>query len=211
MVKSRETAEPIRTCIVTRATLPPDAMVRFVLAPDGQVVPDLKRELPGRGVWVTAERALVADAVSKRLFARGFKQAARAVDDLADLVGVLLADRALGLLGFANRAGLVTTGFEKVAEQITRRRVAILVEARDGAADGRRKLADKLAASGQKEVETVEVFTGEQLSLALGRANVIHAALGQDRLTKAFLKAAHRYGHYVSATADRWRCRTVEE
>lgn len=188
-----------RQCIVTRELLPPDQMVRFVQAPDGSVTPDLKRELPGRGVWVTARQEVVAEAVRKKLFSRAFKQAATARDDLAEAVGRLMSERALGLLSFANRAGLVITGFEKVAAAITKLRVAVLLEASDGAADGRRKLAGKLVSSGAETVKVVEVFTGEQLSLALGRTNVIHAALGKEKLTDAFLKAASRYEHYNSA------------
>jgi predicted RNA-binding protein YlxR (DUF448 family) len=189
----------IRQCIVTREVLAPDEMVRFVRAPDGAVVPDLKRELPGRGVWVMARHDLVAEAVRKKQFARAFKQAVTADADLADIVGRLMVARAMGLLGFAKRAGIVTTGFEKVAEAIVKKRVAVLLEASDGAADGRRKLAGKLLSSGVDTVKMVEVFTGEQLSLALGRTNVIHAALGKEKLTDAFLKAARRYEHYLSA------------
>lgn len=189
----------LRQCIATRESLPPEEMIRFVRAPDGSVVPDLKRQLPGRGVWVTARRELVADAVARKQFARAFREQVRVDPDLPALVGRLLAESALGLLGFANRAGLVTAGFEKVAEAIAKRRVAVLLEASDGAADGRRKLAGKLASSGAHDVKVVEVFTGEQLSLALGRTNVIHAALGKEKLTDAFLKAARRYEHYHSA------------
>ncbi len=190
-----------RRCIVTREIHDAEDMIRFVLAPDLSVTPDLKRELPGRGVWVLARRHLVEEAVRKKLFARGFKQQVKVIEDLADRVAMLMAERALGLLSFANRAGLVTTGFEKVAEVIAKRRISVLLEAADGALDGRRKLQGKLIASATKEVKIVEVFTGEQLSLALGRSNVIHAALGQDRLTKAFLKAARRYERYISATS----------
>ncbi|WP_170984225.1 RNA-binding protein [Rhodoligotrophos defluvii] len=186
-----------RRCIVTRDVREPEDMVRFVLAPDASVTPDLKRELPGRGVWITARRHLVEEAVRKKLFARGFKQQVTVADDLADRVAKLMADRALGLLSFANRAGLVATGFEKVAEAIASGRTAVLLQAADGAMNGRQKLAGKLAGSGRTDVEIIEIFTGEQLSLALGRSNVIHASLGQDRLTKAFLKAAHRYEHFT--------------
>ncbi len=113
-----EDADPVaeRTCIVTRTVREPDDLIRFVRAPDGSVVPDIRCRLPGRGVWVTAERGMVAEAVARRLFSRGLRAEARAAGDLPDQTGALLADAALSLLALANKAGLAVTGFEKTAE-----------------------------------------------------------------------------------------------
>lgn len=191
-----------RTCIVTRAVAPPEAMIRFVLAPDGTVVPDLKRQLPGRGVWVTAQAAMVREAVRKGRFARGFRRPVEAPADLPETVGRLLGERALGYLSLANRAGLVVTGFEKVSAAIAKAPVRVLVEASDGAPDGRRKIMGRADARPEKDIERVSVFDSAQLSLALGRANVIHAAISADRLAEAFLAAARKVEAYWQETAN---------
>ena len=119
-------------CIVTREVKPTDELVRFVLAPDHSVVPDLQRDLPGRGVWVSADSRSVEAAVTKNTFARGFKCGARAGADLVDMVGMLLARKALGLLSLAQKAGLVRTGFVKVQKLLEERRAAVLLHASDG-------------------------------------------------------------------------------
>ena len=189
--------EPERTCIVTRRAQPVDGLVRFVLGPDDAVVPDLKSELPGRGVWVGAGEALVRKAVDKGLFARAFRSRARADEGLPELVGDLLRRRALEYLALANRAGLVVSGFAKVETVLARGAVSVLVEAADGSQDGHRKLRGRyLALPGAAEARIVSCFMSEQLSLALGRTNVVHAAVAQGPLADAFLLAARRYGNY---------------
>ena len=205
MTKTATKAEMTeRTCIVTRTVRPVDDMIRFVLDPDGVVVPDLKRELPGRGVWVTAQAEQVGAAVSKNAFARGFKSAAKAGSDLVDLVGNLLAKRALQLLALANKAGLVRTGFFKVCKLIEQRAAAAVIQASDGAADGEAKVSAKVSAAyaNAKSPHAVSVFTSEQLSLALGGTNVVHAALTHGRLTEEFVLAAGKYRGYWSGTAS---------
>lgn len=187
-----------RTCIVTREAHDPDALIRFGRAPDGTVVPDIRCRLPGRGVWVKGERALVEQAVAKRLFARGFKAEAHAPADLAETTGVLLGEAALSLLSLANKAGLAVTGFEKVAEQARKGRVVALIEATDGAADGKRKLKSAMAGSGT-EPQIVEVFDATQLGLAFGLPSVIHAAVTEGGLARNFLAAARRYERYRAA------------
>ena len=185
-----------RTCIVTRTVQPREDLIRFVLDPENRVVPDLKAKLPGRGVWVTASAELIGRAVDKKLFARAFRGPAEARPDLADLVAALLRDRALNLLGLANRAGLVSTGFAKVEGLIAKGVADILIEAADGADDGRKKLRKKfVAAAGpgaERETRIVSCFKIEQLSLALGRTNVVHAGLISGRLGDEFLAAARR-------------------
>jgi hypothetical protein len=192
-----------RTCIVTRTVRPRDELIRFVRDPDGGVVPDLKGVLPGRGVWVTARADLVAKAVERKLFAKAFRGEARADMGLVDMVGDLLLRRALDFLGMARRAGQAVSGFFKVEELIGEGRVGVLIEAGDGAEDGRRKLRNRfLAALSEAGIDAdgmdrvVSCFTIEQLSLALGRTNVVHAALIKGRLGEEFLAVARRHEAY---------------
>ena len=187
-----------RMCIVTREVKPTDELVRFVLAPDNSVVPDLQCDLPGRGVWVSADSRAVETAIAKKAFARGFKSAARAGADLTDMVGNLLARKALGLLSLAQKAGLARTGFVKVQKQLDSGRTAVLLHASDGSEDGARKIAGKASAAQRTEqaVPTVRGFTSDELSLALGRSNVIHAALTEAKLSSEFYRTARKYEKY---------------
>lgn len=192
-----------RTCIVTRTVRRRDELIRFVRDPAGQVVPDLKGVLPGRGVWVTARADLVAKAVERKLFAKAYRGEASADPGLVDIVGNLLLRRSLDLLGMAKRAGQVVTGFFKVDEMIGEGRAGVLIEACDGAEDGRRKLRNRFlaalahAGSGSDGTDrVVSGFTIEQLSLALGRTNVVHAALIKGRLGDEFLAVARRHEAY---------------
>jgi uncharacterized protein len=186
-------------CIVTRIRGEPDDLVRFVCAPDGTVVPDIRCQLPGRGVWVQARQPLVAEAVKRRLFRRGLGEACRAPDILPGQVADLLRRAALDYLALANKAGLVIAGFEKVSAAISKGRVAVLVEASDGAEDGQRKLLAKLNRTGQltgQQAEIVRSFDSAALDLALGRSNVIHAGLTNDPLSRKFVAAARKLETY---------------
>jgi len=188
-----------RTCIVTRRKGPPDEMIRFVAGPDGAVVPDLKRKLPGRGVWVSAEAARVAEAVKKGLFARALRGKAQAPAELADQVGALLERDALQALSLANKAGVVVTGFAKVEKLIADQEVAGLVHARDAGADGVRKLdqvVHRVFGARAGEVQRSRLFASDQLDLALGRSNVVHAALKTGPAASAFLTRALRLSQY---------------
>lgn len=171
-------------------------MVRFVAAPDGSVAPDVKGDLPGRGLWVTASRTAVQTAAAKRLFAKAARANLTAAADLADLTERLLARRSVELLGLANRAGLVAAGFEKAKARLERGEAAVLVGARDGAEDGRRKLRGIAQARGIPVVETL--FSAE-LDLALGRGNVIHAALAAGGLTLRFVTETARLSGFRDA------------
>lgn len=176
----REETGPERTCIVTRQKAPRDALLRFVLAPDGKVVVDLKGSLPGRGVWVTPTRERVAEAVRKKLFARGLKAEAKTSPDLPEIVEDLLVRRAREALSLANKAGQLVTGFGKVEEALQRGRVLAVIHASDAAPDGVRKLSGsvlKAGLTGARERKVLSPLPSDDLSLALGRAHVIHAAL----------------------------------
>ena len=187
-----------RTDIVSRETRPIAELIRFVKAPDGSVVPDLKRDLPGRGVWVEATRTAVEKAVSRRLFSRAFRETVEITPDLADLVDRLLVKQALGTFGLARKAGLVVTGFAKVETAVARERLAGLVHAAEAGSDGVEKLAAALKRrfGGEIGCPVVRIFTGDQLDLALGRSNVIHAALLAGRASETFLERAGALGRY---------------
>jgi predicted RNA-binding protein YlxR (DUF448 family) len=184
---------PERTCIVTRAQLPPEALIRFVRAPDGAVVPDLKRKLPGRGVWVRADRDTVAAAVKKRAFARALKAEVSVDPELPGRVDGLLEEAALQGLSLANKAGRVVCGFAKVEAALARGEAAALIHASEAAADGKRKLA------ASSRPRAIELFSGEQLSLALGRPHVIHAALLSGSVSAAFLSRCDVLARYRGA------------
>lgn len=186
---------PVRQCALTRERRSAEALIRFVLDPDGRVAPDLKNRLPGRGVWISLSRDAVAAAAKKGVFARGFAARVQTGSDLADDVGALLEKAALERLALANKAGLVTAGFTKVAEAIARKDAAVLLHASDAARDGREKLDGKPGAPGRSPVRA---FTSRQLSLALGRSNVVHAAMSRGGAAESFLRAVDRLEQYRS-------------
>ena len=167
-----------RTCVVTRQTLPVDALIRFVVAPDGAVVPDLRRRLPGRGVWVTADAEHVARAERKGLLTRAFDVGARVEPGLAERVDRLLLAAATGALALARKAGTVVAGTAKVEAALARESVVGLIHAAEAGADGAAKL-DSAARRrfGDSGLPVIRSLTGEDLDLAFGRTNVIHAAL----------------------------------
>lgn len=197
-----ETEGSERTCIVTRRAGAPETMIRFVRAPDGTVTPDIRARLPGRGVWIGARAALVAEATKKRMFARGLKEKAEAPPDLADSVDRLLEADCLQMLALVNKAGGVICGFNKAADALAGNRVAALVAAHDGGADGKRKLRQAARRAGHAETPTIGLFASSQLDLALGRTNVIHAALVAGGPAENFLVRCQRLAAYRDAGLD---------
>ena len=176
---------------------PVEELIRFVRAPDGTVVPDLKRRLPGRGVWVTAERSVVAEAIKRKAFARGFKSPVVVAADLVGDVERLLQTAALDMLSMANKAGRVVTGFAKVEAVLARNDAVAVIHARDGGDDGKRKLGQSARrATDGAGVPVVEMFDSVQMDLALGRQNVIHAALLAGPVSNAFLARAQELARY---------------
>lgn len=169
-----------RTCIVTRRSGTPDDLIRFVAGPDATVAPDLKRVLPGRGCWVTADRATVDKAVAKKLFARALKAEVVASPDLGALVDRLLAKSALGSLGLARKAGKVTLGASQVDSAVRSGEALALLHAGEAADDGIRKIANARRATkalGGPEIAAYKLFSEAELGLAFGGTNVIHAAV----------------------------------
>ncbi len=182
-----------RRCALTRAVLPTARLIRFVADPTGTITPDLKRALPGRGVWIEARHAAIAQATRKSIFARALKRSVSTPPDLADRVQDLLRARALAALSLANKAGAVVTGFDAVAEALGRDTVAVLLHGADAAADGCRKL-DRKAQSAA--TSAITEFAIDELSLALGRLNVVHAAGLKSPATDAFVAAVDRLMRY---------------
>jgi predicted RNA-binding protein YlxR (DUF448 family) len=183
----------------------PDAMLRFALGPDGSVVPDVHRRLPGRGVWTQLSFATVSRAASKQAFSRAFRVKTQAPASLAETVDALLERDALQSLSFANKAGLVVAGAFKVDVAIEIGRVAALLQASDGAPDGVAKRMSALRATlgrAAGEIVRVNLFTSRQLDLALGKANVIHAALKQGAASSAFLARVDRLRRYRASDTD---------
>jgi predicted RNA-binding protein YlxR (DUF448 family) len=173
-----------------------------VLGPDGTVVPDLKAKLPGRGVWLTAAHDIVADAAKRNVFARALKTQAKVPEGLAAEVEQRLAESGLSALALANKAGAAVFGNAKVEEAIARGRVMALIHAKEAAEDGCRKLDGK--ARGMADgapVPTIRAFSADELGLASGRANVIHAALIQGGAARNVLAAASRLERYRKGRA----------
>jgi uncharacterized protein len=198
----------MRMCAVSRRVRPIDELIRFVVAPSGEVVGDVKRKLPGRGLWVSASHQAVAEAVRRGQFGKGFKREVRVPSGLAGDTDRLLVQSAIEALAMAAKAGETVSGFAKVEGALHQQRVVALIHAADGAADGIRKL-DAIARqnrgnSGESGgIPVVEVLTSEQLDLALGRSNVIHAALLAGSAGKTFLSRSQILVRYRMADDDK--------
>jgi predicted RNA-binding protein YlxR (DUF448 family) len=181
---------PLRTCIATGVQAAPERMIRFVVGPDGDVVPDLARRLPGRGMWVQASRAAVERAVTRRLFAKAARAAVKAADDLPERVEHLLLERALADLGRARRAGRAVSGFVKVEQMIGRGRAGLLVVADEADGDG----LGKLRASG---LPIARLGDAAALGRLFGREHTVYVAIVRDDAGGAFIGR-------IEAGAARW-------
>jgi predicted RNA-binding protein YlxR (DUF448 family) len=196
-----DVGERVRSCAVTRAVREEAELIRFVAGPDREVVVDLAARLPGRGVWVTCRRESVEEAVRKDIFSRALKAKVRAAPDLAAQVGILLRRRALEALSIANKAGAVVTGFFRLEKGLVRGEVVALLHAREAAGDGRDKLDRKLRAIQSNAPAPVGLFSAEELGLALGRSNVVHAGLKGGGASRKLIGEARRLGLYEGSEA----------
>jgi uncharacterized protein len=181
-----------RLCALTREVRPIDELIRFVVGPDGVIVPDLKRRLPGRGVWITATRAAVDKAVKRNAFARSLKRDVKAPGDLGGQVERQLENAALDALGIAHKAGRLAIGFGRTETALSAvPPVSAILSASDGSPEGARKIAAAAArrqtGENQAEIPVIAAFTSAQLDLALGRSNVVHAALLAGPASNGFL------------------------
>jgi uncharacterized protein len=206
-----------RLCAVTRQARDASDLIRFVLSPDGIIVPDLDRRLPGRGVWIGCDRNLVEKAIRTQAFSKSLKTKADTPEDLADRVDGLILKRVSGVLSLANKAGLAVAGFEKVFAALEKGPVRAVLHGADAAADGRSKIDRKYKAiqsdRGQ-QAPIVDVLTTAQMSLAIGRGSVVHAALTPGGLSDRFLEEAERlrrYRHSVIGAAPETDPRADDE
>ena len=189
-----------RFCVATRAVRPVEHMIRFVIAPNGEAVVDLKQNLPGRGVWVTATRSALDRALKANAFARGFRRDVRLAGDLVPRTERLLENAALDALAVARKAGLVAMGFAQVETALKREAVIALLHAAEAASDGVKKLDSALRQSRQSgSVRIIRILTTGQLDLALGRPNVIHAAVLAGRASETFMARLRRLERFRSA------------
>lgn len=186
---------PQRTCIATGETGAPERMIRFVVGPEGDVVPDLARRLPGRGLWVKAERAAVERAVAKNLFARAARASVKPASDLAERVERLLLERALADLSRARRAGRAVAGFVKVEQMVGQRRAGLLVVADEADGDGLGKLK---AASRENGLPIARLGDAAALGGIFGREQAVYVAVARDDAGGAFIER-------IEAGAARWR------
>ncbi|MEL7149143.1 MAG: RNA-binding protein [Pseudomonadota bacterium] len=185
--KSKNRDEPERRCIATGEVQPKRGLIRFAVAPDSQIVPDVLEKLPGRGIWVAAEREALKTAVEKKLFARGAKQAVQVSATLVEEVETLLAKRLIDGISMARKAGKAVAGYEKVKDWLGREDARILFQATDGSERGKSKLYPP---GGRGSF--FEVLTASELGLSFGRERVIHAALGFGGLTERIREDAIR-------------------
>jgi uncharacterized protein len=197
-----------RHCALTRQLKPVGELIRFVVGPAGELVPDIKRKLPGRGIWISGTRAAVEDAIKRNVFARTFKRDVRVAPDLAALVERLLERSALDALAIAGKAGLVVSGFTKVEAALREDKVTALIHADDAAGDGTRKLESKLDAASHRKtgenshgIAIIDLFSGEQLDLALNRPNVVHAALLAGPGSETFLARVARLQRFRTSNS----------
>jgi hypothetical protein len=206
-----EKSATLRMCAVSREQRPIDQLIRFVVSPRGEVVADIKRKLPGRGLWISASRQMVAEAVRRHQFSRGFKRDVRVAATLPSDTENLLARSAVEALAIAAKAGQVISGFTKVEAALTQKggtAVRALIHASDGAEEGIRKLDALARQNAGNRGETpgfsiVTALTSDELDLALGRSNVVHAALLAGPASKTFLSRSHILVRYRLADADK--------
>jgi hypothetical protein len=184
---------PQRRCIVTGDIRERASLLRFVVSPGGEIVPDVAARLPGRGLWLTPRRDIVERAVTKRLFARAARQSVSLPAGLSDRIEALLAQRCGDAVGFARRAGLAVGGFQKVREAILSGKVGLLFDAIDAADDGRRKIG----ALG-RGLPFAAVLTAVELGAAFGRERIVHAALGPGPLSSRLIADAERLAGFRS-------------
>jgi predicted RNA-binding protein YlxR (DUF448 family) len=195
--RERRDRVPERRCLVSREALPADRLIRFVIAPDGRVVPDIDGRLPGRGLWLGASRDIVNAACAGRLFAKAARSPVVVEDGLADRLEALLARRCLDLVGLARRAGDAVAGYEKVRASLTGGKPALLLLASDSGSDGRRKL---LSVAGGRPV--IELFTSAELGGVFGRERTVYGAVAPGGLAKRLLAETRRLAGFRGAQAQ---------
>ena len=177
---------PERKCLATGETQPKAGLIRFVLGPDNQVYPDVMGKLPGRGVYVSATKAALEQAVKKKIFARGFKSQVTVQDGLVDEVERLVLRRLVDLISLARKSGDAVGGYEKVKDWLDKEEARVLIQASDGSGRGKSKL------STPHRGKYIGCMTADELGMAFGRETVIHAALASGGLSQRVVEEAQR-------------------
>ncbi|MCK8782003.1 RNA-binding protein [Rhizobium sp. NTR19] len=190
-----------RTCIVTREAASPETLIRFVAGPDGKVVPDLKRQLPGRGCWIKPERALIDRAVAKKLFSRAFKKDVKADADLGALVDRLIAADLIGMMNMARKAGQFVTGAMKVDAAVRSGAALAVFHAADASPDGIRKIdqarkAWKLGNDAEHDIPSFRLFTSTEMDEVMGQNAFIHACALAGQAGEGVVKRANLLEQY---------------
>jgi uncharacterized protein len=190
-----------RFCVATRSVQPVSDLIRFVVGPDGEAVPDIKCKLPGRGVWVTATREALEDSIKRKAFARGFRRDVRLPPDLVARTERLLELGVLDALAMAHKAGLVAAGFGRAATALEREDVVALLHAAGASLEGVRKLHAALRHRPSQPVPVIDFLTSAQLDLALARPNVVHAALLAGSASDTLLSRSRRLERFRTGGA----------
>jgi len=185
--RDKDRDEPERKCIVSGESQPKAGLIRFVLGPEGMIVPDILARLPGRGIYVEADRSALAKAVKKNLFSRAARQPVTVADDLPDMVERLLAQRVIDLISLARKAGDALCGYEKVKDWLIKGQARTLIQASDGSERGKEKLRPP---NGPESL--ISCLTAGELGLAFGRERAIHAALAAGGLNNRVVEEAAR-------------------
>lgn len=181
-----------RLCAATREVQPVSELMRFVVGPDGEVVPDIRSRLPGRGIWVTATRDALGEAIKRKVFSRGFKREVRLPSNFIGRTEQLLERSVLDALAMAGKAALVATGFSRAERALREDKVVAIVHAAEASADGIHKLeAASRRRAGEPPV-VIGFLASAQLDLALNRPNVVHAALLAGPASETFLARCRR-------------------
>jgi predicted RNA-binding protein YlxR (DUF448 family) len=194
-----------RRCAATGDCLPDDQLIRFAVSPDGVIAPDIAAKLPGRGVWVRADRASIDTAARRGGFARSLKRAVEAPSDLSATTERLLARRCLDFIGLAQRAGGLAVGGLQVESAIRQAPPHWLIEASDGASDGRKKLARLHFGLWGCEPNLAGCFESAELGVALGREPVVHLAVLDESMARRLSLDIGRLAGFRALTPPSWR------
>jgi len=184
---SEEDGGPLRRCIASNRRLPVSEMVRFVVGPDNIVVPDVTGRLPGRGIWLSADRNIIKTACARNLFSHAARRNVQVDDRLAEQVERLLVRRCTEFLGLARRAGQAVAGYVKVRGWLRDGRAVVLLAASDGSMDGRNKLRRSA-----RDLPEICLLRAAELGVAFGREETVHAALASGGLAEKFVETAAR-------------------
>ncbi|ALE03396.1 RNA-binding protein [Bartonella ancashensis] len=184
-----------RTCIVTRKSTSAAALIRFVVDPDNQIVPDLKANLPGRGVWISGQHTIVEEAIKRKIFDKSFKMNVKVPSNLSNIVDELLLKSALHSLSMARKAGAIVTGITKVNTAIRSGQAILILHAKEAKEDGKRKISQAIYALQQQtnqNIKAISLFTNDEMGMAFGANLVIHAALLNVRAAEGFIKTIYK-------------------